>query len=610
MNADGLTEDQQRYLQGFVAGTDLARNARGLPTFANTLHRNGVTPPVVSTPVTAPVASIPGGPEAIHYQAQDRFLAEGKKLTAEEEAKRAKFPLDRWDELCARSQEGAYPRGIDVHLAKYFGLFFVAPAQNSYMCRLRLPAGIMSTHQFRGVADIADHHGGGYTHATTRANLQIREITAEGSVPVLTALQDLGIVPRGAGADNIRNITASPTAGIDPRELIDTRPLAKEMHYYILNHREMYGLPRKFNIGYDGGGTIAVLEETNDIGFSAVGVAAGEAVPEGVYFRMALGGITGHQDFARDAGVLLKPGECVPAAAAVVRVFNEHGDRTDRRKARMKYVLDRWGLEKYVEETEKHLPKPFVRFPLDRCEPRPPVVRGAHIGFHPQRQEGMVYVGVVLPVGKMSCDQMRGLAVIADRHGSGTIRLTVWQNLLISDISQDGIEAVKREIEDLGLAWKATEVRTGLVACTGNFGCKFSSSDTKRHAMAIADHLDARLELDVPINIHVTGCPNSCAQHYIGDVGLLGTKVSVDDDEDMVEGYHLFLGGGYGPDQDIGREIYRDVKADDTPAVIERMLRGYLSARRDAAETFRDFSKRHATEALKDMFASQVVPQG
>ena len=134
----------------------------------------------------------------------------------------------------------------------------------------------------------------------------------------------------------------------------------------------MYGLPRKFNIGFDGGGTIAVLEDTNDIGFSAVRVAEGKAVPPGVYFRMALGGITGHKDFARDTGVLLKPEECVPAAAAVVRVFIEHGDRTDRRKARLKYVLDRWGIEKYIEETEKHLPTPFCRLPLDQCEPRPP----------------------------------------------------------------------------------------------------------------------------------------------------------------------------------------------------------------------------------------------
>ena len=599
-----FTDEQQRYLQGFVAGSDLARNARGLPTFASTLHRNGAPPLPGLVPGAAPAGpALPSGPEAVHYLAQDRTIAAGKKLCPEEESKRQKFPLDRWDELCARAEKGQFPKGPDVLLTKYFGLFYVAPAQDAYMCRLRFPGGIVSAHQMRGVADIAERFGGGYTHVTTRANLQIREIKAGDAVHVLTGLQDLGIVPQGSGADNIRNITASPTAGIDPQELIDTRPLAKELHYYILNHREMYGLPRKFNIGFDGGGTIAVLEETNDIGFSAVRVAEGKAVAAGVYFRMALGGITGHKDFARDTGVLLAPRECVPAAAAVVRVFNENGDRTDRRKARMKYVLDRWGLDKYVAETEKHLPAPFRRLPLAECEPRPPLVRGAHIGFHPQRQSGLVYAGVVLPLGRMSSDQMRGLAAIADRHGSGTIRLTVWQNLLISDIPEDKIETAKTEILALGFAWKATEVRAGLVACTGNFGCKFSSADTKRHAMAIADHLDARLELDVPINIHLTGCPNSCAQHYIGDIGLLGTKVAVD--EDMVEGYHIFLGGGYGREQDIGREIYRGVNAEDAPATIERMLRGYLAARLSGNETFRDFTKRYSTEQLTELFDAQ-----
>ena len=598
MSDDGFTEEQRQYLQGFVAGADLARSASGLPTFARTLSRNGVLPP----PATP---SKPLGPEALQYEAQDRFLADGKKLCPEEEAKRKTFPLDRWDELAGRAEAGVYPKGTDVLMTKFFGLFYVAPAQDSYMCRLRLPGGVISSHQFRGVAEIAERQGGGYTHVTTRANLQIREIKAGDSLRVLTSLQDLGIVPRGSGADNIRNVTASPTAGIDPGELIDTGPLAHDLHHYILNHREMYGLPRKFNIGFDGGGTVAVLEETNDIGFTAVRVGPGKAAPEGVYFRMALGGITGHQDFARDTGVLLKPEECVPVAAAVVRVFIENGDRTDRRKARLKYVLDRWGLDKYLDETQKHLPNPFRRFPLDECDPRTPAVRGAHIGFHPQRQAGLVYVGVVLPVGRMSCDQMRGLARIADRHGSGTIRLTVWQNLLISDIPEGDAGEVKAEIEGLGLAWKATEVRTGLMACTGNFGCKFSASDTKRHALAIADHLDARLELDVPINIHVTGCPNSCAQHYIGDIGLLGTRVAVDDD--TVEGYHLYLGGGYGPDQDIGREVYRDVKAEDAPGVIERMLRGYLAGRLGPDESFREFTKRYSTEQLKDVFASQNV---
>jgi ferredoxin-nitrite reductase len=598
---EGFSEEQKQYLQGFVAGSDLVRSALGLPTFARTLARNGQGS---GSPGAIPgLGPAPGGPEAIHHLAQDRFLAQGRKLCPEEEAKRKKNPLDLWDELCDRAAARQYPKGTDVLLTKFHGLFYVAPAQDSYMCRLRLYAGLITAAQFRGIADLAGRYGGGYTHVTTRANIQIREIRAENSINLLTGLQDLGIVARGTGADNIRNITASPTAGLDPHELIDTRPLARELHYYILNHREMYGLPRKFNIGFDGGGAISVLEETNDIGFTAVRVAEGKGVPAGVYFRLALGGITGHKDFARDVGVLLRPEECVPVAAAVVRVFIDHGDRTDRKKARMKYVLDAWGLDRYLEETEKHLPAALPRFPLEQCEPRVPPVRGAHIGFHPQRQPGLVYLGVVLPVGRMTCDQMNGLAAIAERHGTAALRLTVWQNILIPDIPEDRIETLKQEIEALGFGWKATQVRTGLVACTGNFGCRFSSSDTKRHALAIADHLDARLELDVPINIHLTGCPNSCAQHYIGDIGLLGTKVSVEDD--MVEGYHLFLGGSYGADQDVGREIYRDVKAEDAPATIERMLRGYLAARLDPSESFRDFTRRFSTDQLKDLFASQ-----
>lgn len=600
-----MSDEQKRYLEGFVSGADLARSSRGLPTFATTLFPNGLVPaPVVQ--VAADTG--PAGPETIHRLAQDRFLADGKKLNPDEEEKRKRFPLDTWDDFRALAAKKQYPKGFGVAQFKYHGMFYVAPAQDAYMCRLRIPAGILSSWQFRGVAQVAEDFGGGYTHVTTRANLQIREIKAENPINVLTGLMDYGIIPRGSGHDNIRNVTATPTAGIDRDELIDTRPLAREMHHYIMHHREMYALPRKFNIAFDGGGAISSLEDTNDIGFAAVRVGDGKAVPPGVYFRMALGGITGHKDFARDTGILLRPEECVPAAAAVVRVFTEHGDRTDRKKARLKYILDQWGLEKFIQETERHLSAPFTRLPLSDVEPRGPIIRAAHIGVHPQRQPGMMYVGVVLPVGKMTCDQMRGLAAIAERHGSGTIRLTVWQNLLLSDIPDDRVETVKQEIEALGLGWKATEVRTGLVACTGNFGCRFAAADTKTTAMAIADHLDARLELDVPINIHVTGCHNSCAQHYIGDIGLLGTKVAVDDD--MIEGYHLYIGGGYGADRDIGREMYRDVLATDAPRVIERMLRGYLAARRDPRESFRDFVQRFTTEQLTDLFTSPEAVGG
>ena len=584
--------------QGFSAGADLARSLRSGPTWAATL---GLAPTT-----TVPV---PSGPDGIQIAAQDRFIAAGKKLSAEEQAKRKLVSgLETWDMVLEHAREARYPKGTDVFMMKFQGLFFVAPAQNSFMCRLRIPGGTLTTHQFRGLADLAQHQAGGYADCTTRANLQFREIGPTQTVDLLIGLHELGIVNRGSGADNIRNVTASATGGIDPGELIDTRPLAKRMHHYILNHREMYGLPRKFNIAFDGGGRIHTLEETNDIGFTAVRVSDGRGqVEPGVYFRLTLGGITGHKDFARDTGAMCTEAECVYVAAAIVRAFAELGDRTDRKKARLKYVLDRLGHDGFLKEVEKYLPKGVAlrRFPLEQCDPRPAVNKHGHIGFHRQKQEGLFYVGVVLPVGRMTADQMRGLAQVADRYGSGTIRLTVWQNLLISDIRGDDIPTVKEAITALGFDHSATSVRAGLIACTGAAGCKFAAAHTKQDAMAVATYLDGRLQLDSPVNLHLTGCHNSCAQHFIGDLGMIGTKVAVG--EDMVEGYHLFVGGGYGNDAEIGRELYRDVTSAELPAVIERILNGYLQHRAGPEESFRQFVVRQSVDELKQKFTAQAV---
>ena len=513
-----------------------------------------------------------------------------------------------WDDLVQHAADDRFPSGTDVLAFKYHGLFFVGPAQDAYMCRLRLPGGIMTAHQLRGVAQIAEEWGGGYADITTRANLQIREIPARHGPDVLLGLQDLGIIARGSGADNIRNVTGSATAGIDPDELIDTRPLTKAMHYHIIQHRDMYGLPRKFNIAFDGGGTISALEDTNDVGFTAVKVGSGKAIPEGVYFRLMLGGISGHKDFALDEGILLKPEECVPVAAAVVRVFNEHGDRTDRKKARLKYILDAWGHPKFVAEVQKQLPFTMAQLPLAECEPRPQVQKHGHLGVHPQKQAGRFYVGILAPVGRLLAAQMGGLADLAERYGSGTIRLTVWQNLLLPDVAEADLPALKAGIEALGLHWEASNVRGGLVACTGNAGCKFAASNTKRHALAIADHLDEVLQLDQPINIHLTGCPNSCAQHYLGDIGLLGTGVSVGDgdDADVVEGYHLYVGGGYGEERDIARELYQSIPATEVPFVVERMLKNFQDARTSVDETFNDFVRGRGIEELKALFENTI----
>jgi ferredoxin-nitrite reductase len=197
---------------------------------------------------------------------------------------------------------------------------------------------------------------------------------------------------------------------------------------------------------------------------------------------------------------------------------------------------------------------------------------------------------------------MRGLASIARELGDGNIRLTVWQNLLISGIAEDNAALVEQCLGEIGLTAKATSVRAGLIACTGNTGCKFALSNTKGTAMAIADWVEPRVALDTPVNIHLTGCPHSCAQHYIGDIGLLACRVAIDDaGEDTVEGFHLFVGGGFGVDAGIGRELCRDVKAEDCPRLIERILQAYVRHRAGPAETFLAFTRRNEVPALKAM---------
>jgi ferredoxin-nitrite reductase len=466
-----------------------------------------------------------------------------------------------------------------------------------------LPNGILKHWQLAGLADLAERYGGGYSHVTTRANLQIREIEAKNAVALLEEIQDLGLCSRGSGADNIRNVTGTPTAGIDPQELIDTRPYAREWHFHILNERALYGLPRKFNVAFDGAGTIAVLEDTNDIGFQAVEVKDGFGAVPGVWFRLALGGITGHRDFARDTGVIVKPADATKVADAIVRVFSEHGDRINRNKARMKYVLDAIGFDKYLALVEEKLGWKLVRVSAEAVALRPVFDRAAHIGVHKQKQADLHWIGVVLPVGKLTAAQMSGLAAIAQQMGDGDIRLTVWQNLLISGVPTSKLELAEAAIEDLGLTTKASSIRAGLVACTGNTGCRFSASDTKRHAEEIARWCEARVELDGPVNIHLTGCHHSCAQHYIGDIGLLACKVQTSEDGDAIEGYHILVGGGFGPDAGLARELFRDVKADDAPHTIERMLKTYLARRASPNESFQAFARRHDISALTEMFS-------
>jgi ferredoxin-nitrite reductase len=585
---EAFTEEQKEYLQGFFAGV----TARTVSPFVGQLADGRFT--VQPGLGTANLAAQPVVEEKTVFGTPIADLCEQEVWKLEQHG------LDVWDKLLAHAEQNRFPDKADTFRFRYHGLFYVAPAQNAFMLRCRVPGGQLTAEQFRGLSEIAEDWGNGYADITTRANIQIREIAPKHIVKVLLKLHELGLTARGSGVDNVRNITASPTAGIDPSELLDTEPYAKALHYYIVNNRDLYDLPRKFNVGFDGGGSISVVADTNDIGFVAVKVKEGEEAPAGIYFRVQLAGITGHQQFAADSGILVRPEQCVAVGAAIIRVYIEHGDRTNRKKARLKYLVDRWGIPKFLEEVEKKLSFPLVYFPLEKCVPPHPPVWHGHLGVYKQSQKNRNYIGVAIPVGRLRVRQMRRIADLARNYGSGELRLTVWQNLILPNISDGFVETVKRSLVRIGLHYEATSITGGVIACTGNTGCKFAMTNTKGQAVELSRYLERKVHLDQAINIHLTGCPNSCAQHYIGDIGLLGVKVG--QNETQREAYHVFFGGRSGFDQQLGRQVFHGISFSELPALLEKVLKIYLE-RRSVNETFIQFVTRHEVQQLQEIFA-------
>jgi ferredoxin-nitrite reductase len=581
-----FSTEQKEYLQGFMAGA------------------------IASGQFAGPVAlrgSAGMDPAAGHDASTAEETVHGtplSDLSKPELWKHEQNGLDVWEKLVEHAAADKFPNEADTFRFKFFGLFYVAPAQDSFMMRLRIPAGEISAHQFRGLADLADECGNGCADITTRANLQLRELEPRHIVRVLTRVQELGLTSRGSGADNIRNITATPTSGFDRDELVDVRPFAHAVHHYILNHRDLYGLPRKFNIAFDSGGTISAAADTNDMGFFAVRVTedspnSESKIDSGIHFRVELGGISGHRDFAKDTGLLLKPDQLVPVAAAMLRVFLEHGDRTDRKKARLKYLLDRWGgHERFLEETQKKLAFPLVRLPREACEPRRPVLKHGHVGVFRQSQKGLNYIGAGVPVGRMTSKQMRRVATLADNYGTGELRLTVWQNFLLPNVSDAFATTCERALQSAGFFTEPHTTAGCVIACTGNKGCKYASADTKGNARELMTFLRrSKVQTDLPVNIHLTGCPNSCAQHYCGDIGGVAAKLA-----DGREGYHVVLGGGMDQEQGIAREVFRGVGAEELPGVVENILATYLN-KRAAGETFVQWSRRHNLKELQELLS-------
>ncbi|WP_017317191.1 precorrin-3B synthase [Mastigocladopsis repens] len=508
---------------------------------------------------------------------------------------------------------------LPSHFVSCPGLFYKTSARDGILSRIRIPGGILSGGQCRVIADLADEFGTGYVNVTNRANLQVREIRKEMTADVLRVLQEIGIASAIPEVDHLRNIMGSPTAGIDPYELIDTRALIRELDNYITTHAELAPLSPKFSVAFDGGGSVSIGDRLNDIVLTAV------MHDTSVYFRLKLNlGASLFEPFI-DTGILLKPEECLEVVATMARVYLQHltvgtGKIIPNRKShqlRLWEVLNNLGVERFLQEIERCLPYLLRRRWECRDVARNVFTKYQHIGVHPQRLKGLSYIGVVIPVGKLETWQMRKLADIAETYGSGTLRLTPWQNLLISDIPQQWIPHTKSIIENLGLHWSVTNIRSALVACAGNTGCASSATDTKGHALALAKYLDNRLTnghlpqvgepahgsvlLNQSVNIHFTGCQKSCAQHSTSDIALLGVSIEQEGQTETVEGYKVYVGDG-NSNEKFGRELYQWIPFAELPQLIERMLQIYMAKRANSNESFGEFANRYAIADLQRLF--------
>ncbi len=515
---------------------------------------------------------------------------------AEERIKRELHPLDAYEQLVENAIGNKAPDNEDLFRFKWHGLFFLTPVKDAFMSRLRIPGGVLKSYQLRELARIAQELTSGYVQVTTRANLQMRLIQAKDAPEFLQRIQAIGLHTRGAGGDNIRNLTMNPTAGIDPVELIDVQPFVQQLGQIIINDRAFYNLPRKFNIAYDGGGLIGSVEDTNDIGVKAVKIG------DEILFRIALGGATGHKSFSRDLGVIVPPAEINKVVVAIVRVFIEKGCRTNRKKARLKHLLETMSLDEYLALVEKKLGTTLKRGSYDLAQTRwaSQELAHSHVGDFPQKQKGFSYVGATCPVGNITPKQMLRMAELAELYGNGEVRLTVWQNFIIPNVPDAFVPTLKKALDKAGLPTKQSNLASGVIACTGNSYCKFAQANTKGHALEVIKQLEKKLELDQPVNIHVTGCPNSCAQHYMGDIGCLGTKAKVGGES--VDAYHVFVGGGFGKNQAVGRQVFSGVTNKELPQTLEKVLRTYLK-HRQGKETFQQFAMRHEVGQLQEMFA-------
>ena len=455
----------------------------------------------------------------------------------------------------------------DKERLKWVGVFQRKPTPGHFMMRIRMANGILTAAQARLLGEITKATGRNIADVTTRQQIQLRWVTIEEVPDVIGRLEAAGLSSLQTGMDNIRGIVGCPATGLTPRELFDTAPIAAAFQKIFLGNKAFTNLPRKFNVTITGCVEHCTPGETQDISMTPA-IATGDE-QEVVGLNVAVGGKqgSGGPRFATALDAFVTREEAAEVCAAIALIFRDHGLREARSKARLAFLVDEWGGERFRKELEARLGRAL-----------PPAGRDAraakstdHIGIFRQREPGLNYVGLKTPVGRVRGDQLVELARLAERYGRGELRLMPSQNVLIPHIPDTLLGELTREPLLRELPYNPSEIWRGLVSCTGTDFCNLALIDTKTRALALAREFENRIEASRPLTVRWSGCPASCGNHHTADVGLQGCKVKVNGK--IVDGVHVFVGGRGGLEPRAGEKVFADVPCDEMPEVLDRLIR-------------------------------------
>ena len=536
-----------------------------------------------------------------------------------ERLKRSKNPWEGLDEIRRFAREGfgsIPPEWLGTYF-RWWGVYTqgdgagVTGGQNGegralqcFMVRIRIPNGMLRSDQLRTIADLTSKYAHGIADITVRQNIQLHWVTIEALPEVLEALARVGLNTMSACGDVTRNVTGCPVAGVDADEICDASPLALEASHLLAGNADFYNLPRKFKISITGCRVWCPYPEINDIGLTATTRTLHGVSEVGFSLRVA-GGLSTEPYLGARLNAFVRWNQVLPAIKGIAELFRDSEVlREHRERARLKFLFLRhgWTAEHFLDELQRR-----VGFQFDSAvEEHPPAdVYRDHVGIHPQKQPGYCYVGAAVLRGRITAEQMNAAADLADRFASGELRATNMQNLLIVNVPNANAGLLAKELDALGLRVGGSAFYRGTIACSGTEFCKLAITETKSFSRWLVEELEERLPgFDQHLKLHVTGCPNSCGQHWIADIGIDGKKMKVDGH--MVDAYYFCVGGALGLHQATARPVGYRCLATEVPEAIERLLRQYLDTR-ETNENLRQFFARHSDTELREFLAGAAV---